>query len=426
MTSKKYYKECLETMFGLHRFGIKLGLETIGNILSSIGNPHKKLKTIHIAGTNGKGSVASALSTILSLAGYKTGLYTSPHLVHFNERICINNIPVSDDDIVEAYDAVKNVPDGEREPTFFEAATAMAFYTFAKHNVQWAVIETGMGGRLDATNIISPNLSIITNISLEHQEYLGDTIAMIAREKGGIIKQGIPVITGDKQEDVISILKDIAGRLNAPFYSIGNDFNIDDKFTYSGINNTWDNIKTGLAGKHQIENAALVLAACEVLNLKDTAIDHEKIRQGLIDNHWPGRLEIVSRSPLVIIDGAHNLAAAKKLGIYLSEELQNFEITLIIGILADKPYKDILQYLLPACKKVILTQPKTGRAIPVETLYPAAKAIIDNIDIIPDVDKAVIHAVIHASPKEAICIAGSLYVAGEAKEIIEKKRELFN
>lgn len=430
MTSNNYYNECLEAMYGLHRFGIKLGLETIGNILSSIGNPHKDLKIIHIAGTNGKGSVASALSTILSSAGYKTGMYTSPHLVRFNERICINNTPVSDDDVIESYEAVKNVPEGEREPTFFEFSTAMAFYVFAKHNVQWAVIETGMGGRLDATNIICPSLSIITNISLEHQEYLGDTIALIAGEKGGIIKQGIPVISGVEQEDAVSTIKDIADRLNAPFYSLNKDFHItaDDNstFTYSGINNTWHNMKTGLAGKHQIENAALVLAACEVLNLKDTAIDHEKIRQGIINNRWPGRLEIVSRSPFVILDGAHNLAAAIKLGTFLSEEVSDRDITLIIGILDDKPYEEILKHLLPPCKKVILTQAKTGRAIPAEKLYAAAKTLIKDVDIIPDVDKAVSHAVSHASPKDAVCIAGSLYVVGEAKEIIEKKRELFS
>ena len=417
-------------MYGLHRFGIKLGLETIGNILSAIGNPHKQLKIIHIAGTNGKGSVASALSTILSSAGYKTGIYTSPHLVRFNERICINNIPVSDDDVIESYEAVKNVPDGEREPTFFEFSTAMAFYVFAKHKVQWAVIETGMGGRLDATNIICPNLSIITNISLEHQEYLGNTIALIAKEKSGIIKQNIPVITGVEQKDAFLTIKDTAKKLNAPFYSRGNDFDVifndNNTFTYLGINNTWHNMKTGLAGKHQIENAALVLAACEVLNLKHTTIDHEKIKQGLINNCWPGRLEIVSKSPFVILDGAHNLAAAKKLGIFLSEELSDRNITLIIGILDDKPYKEILKYLLPACKKVILTRPKTGRAIPAKKLYAAAKTLIKDVDVIPDIDKAVIHAVSQTSPKDAVCIAGSLYVVGEAKEIIEKKKELFN
>lgn len=417
-------------MFALHRFGIKLGLDTIKNILSSIGNPHKDLKIIHIAGTNGKGSVASALSTILTSAGYKTGMYTSPHLVHFNERICINNTPVSDDDVVQAYEAVKNVPVLDREPTFFEFATAMAFFAFAKHNVQWAVIETGMGGRLDATNIVNPDLSIITNISLEHQEYLGDTIAEIAGEKGGIIKQGIPVITGVDQEDAVKTIKDIAGRLNSPFYRLGESFNVfpgqNASFSYSGINNKWDGLHTGLAGKHQVENAALVLAACEVLIQKGVKIPPEKIKQGIVNNHWPGRLEVVSKSPFVILDGAHNLAAAKKLGLFLSEELADRDITLIIGILDDKPYKEILESLVPACKKVILTHPKTGRAIDAETLSKAAKTLIKDVEIIQDIDKAVIYAVENAGPKDAICIAGSLYVVGEAKEIIEKKKDLFN
>ena len=183
------YEKCLETMFGLRRFGIKLGLDVIQRILSGLDHPHKRFRSVHVAGTNGKGSVASMLTAILREAGFTVGLYTSPHLVHFNERIRINGRPISNRQVVAAYEAVRATNTGAREPTFFEFSTAMALYAFGHHPVDWAVIETGMGGRLDATNLLAPEVSIITNISLEHRDYLGDTIAAIAGEKAGIIKK---------------------------------------------------------------------------------------------------------------------------------------------------------------------------------------------------------------------------------------------
>ena len=187
-------------MYGLRRFGIKMGLSTIRKILSGLGNPQNTYACIHVAGTNGKGSVASSLASILNQAGYKTGLYTSPHLVNFNERIQINSRPISNANVLASYKAISRVHHGDREPTFFEFATIMAFYEFASRKVDWAIIETGMGGRLDATNIILPRVSIITNISLEHRDYLGDTLEQISGEKAGIIKPRTPVITGIRQK----------------------------------------------------------------------------------------------------------------------------------------------------------------------------------------------------------------------------------
>jgi len=428
MSTKASYNSCLETLYSLRRYGIILGLDIIGNILKGVGNPQNNFNTIHVAGTNGKGSIASALSTILHKAGYKVGLYTSPHLVRFNERICIDNQPVSDEDVVASYNAVKNVYYGSREPTFFEFNTAMAFYEFGKHNVEWAVIETGMGGRLDATNIITPALSIITNISLEHKLYLGNTISEITREKGGIIKKGVPVVTGVTQKNAISALTSIAKSQSAPFYRFGDSFRIrrnrNSSFNYFGIDHVWRHIQTGLIGKHQINNAALVLAACELLIKNHLDLTLKNIKDGLEQNRWPGRLEIVSSSPLILLDGAHNLNAARHLAKYLSENLSDRNITLLIGILDDKPYKAMLKDLLPLCRKVILTRPKIDRALATEKLYPVARKIISDIHIIPDVDKAIIHAIENASPEDVICIAGSLYVVGEAKELFEKRADL--
>ena len=428
MPTKESYNSCLNTLYSLRRYGIILGLDVIGNILKGVGNPQNSFNTIHVAGTNGKGSIASALSTILHRAGYKVGLYTSPHLVRFNERICINTHPVSDENVVDAYQAVKNADHGSREPTFFEFTTAMAFYEFGRRNVDWAVVETGMGGRLDATNIITPALTIITNISLEHKLYLGKTISEITREKGGIIKKKTPVVTGVTQKNAISVLTSIAKSQSAPFYRFGDAFRVrrnrNTTFNYFGIDHVWRHVQTGLKGKYQINNAALVLAACELLIKNNLNLTLKNIKDGLEQNRWPGRLEIVSTSPLIFLDGAHNFIAARHLARYLSENLSDRNITLLIGILDDKLYKPMLKTLPPLCRKVILTRPKIDRALSPEKLYPIAKKIISNIHVIPDVDKAIIHAIEHASPKDAICIAGSLYVVGEAKEFFEKRADL--
>lgn len=429
MTIKDSYNNCLDTIYSLRRYGIILGLSTIRKILQGLDNPQDTFNSIHVAGTNGKGSIASALATILHMSGYNVGLYTSPHLVRFNERICINNRHVSDENVVASYEAVKSIHYGSREPTFFEFATAMALYEFGSQNVDWAVIETGMGGRLDATNIIEPTLAIITNISLEHKTYLGNTIAEIAREKGGIIKNNVPIVTGAKQKDAISVLKTIADSKSAQLYRFGNEFRVrrnNERFNYFGLENVWRNIHTGLIGNHQINNAALVLAACEVLNKNNLGLTLRNIKDGLVQNKWPGRLEIVSSSPLILLDGAHNFIAARNLAGYLSKNLSDRNITLVVGILDDKPYAAMLKSLIPLCSRIILTSPNIDRALAPEKLYAIAKEMTSDIHIIPDVDKAVIYAIETASHKDAICIAGSLYVVGEAKELFEKNTALLS
>jgi dihydrofolate synthase / folylpolyglutamate synthase len=413
----KAYNDCLSSMYSLRRFGIRLGLTTIKNILTALGNPQNSYSCVHVAGTNGKGSVASAIARVLQNAGYKVGLFTSPHLVTFNERIQINNNMISNKNVVESYYAIKNLHQGSREPTFFEFSTAMALYEFSKENVDWAVIETGMGGRLDATNIIRPAVSVITNISIEHKKYLGNTIEKIAGEKGGIIKRGIPIITGAKQKSAIAVLKDIAVRKKAPLYLYGINFKTRSKdgiFTYYGMENVWPGMRTGLSGSHQIENAALVLAACEILG-KKIDLPVERIKAGLLNNKWPGRLEIVSTSPYIILDGAHNLGAARALSDFLSKEFKGRKITIVTGMLDDKPYSAMLRIILSVCGRAILTKPAIDRALPPETLYEASKGIVKNIKIIPNVKEAINYAVRTASKDEVICITGSLYVVGEAK-----------
>jgi len=418
------YKKCLETMYGLRRFGIKLGLGTIQNILTGLDNPQKNFRSIHVAGTNGKGSVASTLAGIIKAAGYKVGLYTSPHLIRFNERIRINNRPIFNKDVVSAYEAIKSAHSGKREPTFFEFTTAMAFYEFGRQNVDWAVIETGMGGRLDATNAITPALSIITNISLEHREYLGNTLRGIAAEKAGIIKRHKPVITGIKQPKALAVVEETAQKRSAPLFIFGRQFKAKRQktggFFYDGIDQALHDVQSVLPGDHQIDNTALALASVEILNRKHTAITPRHIRDGLAHTHWPGRLEIVCQKPLIILDGAHNLMAARNLGRYLARNLGDRKLTMVIGILDDKPYASMLKSMLAACNRVILTRAKINRALDPEILYALTKPAVSDAAIIADVDRAVAYAVKSAKSDEAICVAGSLYVVGEAMGALQK------
>jgi dihydrofolate synthase/folylpolyglutamate synthase len=427
MTTNDRYQSCLETMYGLRRFGIILGLSTIRDILAGLGNPQNKFQIIHVAGTNGKGSVASALATILQLAGYKVGLYTSPHLAHFNERIRIDGAPIPNDDVVTSWEAVRSVHRGEREPTFFEFSTAMAFHEFGRQQVDWAIIETGMGGRLDATNIVSPALSLITNISLEHQDYLGNTLYQIAGEKAGIIKKGVPVVTGVSQKPALSAILDQAEKMQAPLYRLGKEFRIrrhpgGERFTYHGLSGAaWKNMQAGLSGRYQAENAALAIAACEVLTETGIArLPESDIRKGLLENRWPGRLEFLSNAPAVLLDGAHNMAAIRALAGFLAERFPQKKITLVSGVLDDKAYPEMLNCLLPLCSRAVFTKPKIDRSLPPDALQKEAEKTLRDITVIPDVVEAVNHAVRTSGPEDVVCISGSLYLVGEVKEGIEK------
>ncbi|MGA6926198.1 MAG: folylpolyglutamate synthase/dihydrofolate synthase family protein, partial [Desulfosarcina sp.] len=417
------YTQCLDSMYRMRRFGIVLGLSTITEILDGLGNPHHTFSAVHIAGTNGKGSIASTLATILQTAGYRIGLYTSPHLIRFNERISINGQPIPDHDVVESWKAVNAVHQGDREPTFFEFSTAMAFHEFGRRNVDFAVVETGMGGRMDATNVISPMLSIITNISLEHRAYLGNTIAEITREKAGIIKPGIPVVTGVNQKTARAVIQQIASSQSAPLFVKGRDFRSrrtgQDCFSYLGIDHHWTRMRTGLMGGHQVDNACLTLAACEILMRRQSRLAKDHIQSGLAHSRWPGRLEVVSQNPYVILDGAHNLMAARRLGRFLQDALAGRRITMVAGILDDKPYEAILKDLVTPCARLIVTRAGIDRSLPPETLEAAARPLISDIRIIPDVGDAVRHAIATSRPEDAVCVAGSLYVVGEAKAALE-------
>jgi len=427
---KTSYQECLDQIYKLGRFGIKLELKTIQNILKGLNNPQENYDTIHVAGTNGKGSTATYMESILRKAGFKTGIYTSPHLVKFNERICVNGRQIPDEEVVKAYEAVHAVDVGERKATFFEITTAMAFHYFSQENVDWAVIETGMGGRFDATNIIKPQVSVITNLSLEHTDYLGSTIKDLAREKGGIIKENTPLVTGVSQPSCLEILRQIAGDRSAPFHQYKHDFSMrknpgKPSYTYQGLFQTIKGIVKPLPGDHQKENLSLALAASELVFEKYKArnpipiydLSPNLVKEGLSSAKWPGRLEIIMEKPLIILDGAHNLKAAQVLGKHLSRNMADKKLTLVVGILDDKPYEKMLKHLVPCAQRVIITKAKIDRSLETDVLKAAVEKITNKkIEVIEDVPMAVSHAISTCSEDDAICIAGSLYVAGEAKE----------
>jgi dihydrofolate synthase/folylpolyglutamate synthase len=426
------YKDCLDKLFKLGRFGIKLELDTISNILKLLNSPQKNYKIIHIAGTNGKGSIGAYISSILIQAGYKTAFYTSPHLIKFNERFSINGVDVTDDEIVRAYQAVNAVDLGKRKATFFEIATAMAFYMFSKNKVEFAVIETGMGGRFDATNILTPAVSVISNLSIEHTDYLGSTIKALAKEKAGIIKHNKPVVTGVTQPSGIEFIKNKAKEKSADLYIFKKDFSTrkapnDNSFSYRGISQELKNIETPLKGDHQRDNTALALAALEILSIKNTQkgkriFTESNVRKGLKKAKWPGRLDYVLDKPCVIIDGAHNKHASKVLSDYIKKNFKDVKLTSVIGILDDKPYEAMLRNLTSKSNRIIFTKAKTGRSIDPLVLKKAAKKLSDaEIIIMEDVGKASMFAINTSKDSDVICIAGSLYVAGEAKEKIDNE-----
>ncbi|NWH05242.1 bifunctional folylpolyglutamate synthase/dihydrofolate synthase [Desulfobacter latus] len=426
------YKQCLEKIYKLGRFGIKLELDTISNILSHLNTPQNNYNMVHVAGTNGKGSTATCIASILNAAGFKTGIYTSPHLVRFNERICVNGQQISNADVVSAYEAVNAADNklcqGSRRATFFEIVTAMAFYHFAQEMVEWAIVETGMGGRFDATNIITPKVSVITNLSIEHTDYLGHTIRDLAREKGGIIKPGVPAVTAVSQPSGIDKLVQIAKDRGSGLYRFKRDFSMRNPpgrstYNYKGIYQNVKDLTKPLPGEHQRENLSLALAAVELVFEQNQGTDpryeltRELIHKGLARVKWPGRLEKIMDQPLVILDGAHNLKASVLLGKYLNQTLGDKKLTLVIGILDDKPYEAMLGQLLPRVQRVIVTKAKINRSIEPAVLTAAVRKTFNGeLQVIEDVKDAVSYAISTSCNEDAICIAGSLYVAGEAKE----------
>ena len=418
------YQQTIEFLYGLQKFGIKFGLTNISGLLKSFNNPHENLQSIHIAGTNGKGSTGAFLSSVLIKSGFKVGFYTSPHLVNFTERIRINEQEIPEERVVELTGLIrKKLGDklnNDNIITFFEFVTALAILYFADEKVDFAIMEVGMGGRLDATNVIQPIVSIITNISREHEEFLGKTIGEIAREKAGIIKKKVVLVTAASQPAVLTLFKEICLANMSEFYRVGKEFRSKiisgQSFYYLGQKVNLLNLKINLLGKHQITNATLALGAIEILKDKGLRIDEQSIYQGLAEAYWPGRLEVVKNNPLILLDGAHNPMATETLKKALRNDFTYKRLFLILGIMEDKNFKTIISKLAPLADEIIFTKPKYSRAASPRLLSRHAGRFNKISRIIEGIDEAIKYSLSSAQREDLICITGSLFTIGEAKE----------
>lgn len=410
-------------LYSRQRLGIRPGLEGITALLQRLDNPQQFFPVIHVAGTNGKGSVASLLAAILESAGYRTGLYTSPHLIHFGERFRIGGTVPDDRTLAELVAVVETVDTPEHPATFFEFTTAMAFLLFARARVDIAVMETGMGGRWDATTACNPEVCVITTIGMDHGEFLGSTPKAIAGEKAGILKPGVPVITGVQQSEALEVIRRQAELHQAPLRVLGKDFHIrptaSDLYAYEG-KRLISGLSPALPGKHQASNLALAIAALESLAEQQSSrfpFSETAIRQGLTRHTWPARIQTLSENPLVLLDGAHNKEAAEALAAYLEQSTPTPR-TLLFGVLGDKDAAAMLDLLTPLFSRIVLTRPDSPRSLDPETLAPLLANSLP-FDIRPRVRDALPFALAHTPKTGCLCIAGSLYLAGEVLALLD-------
>ena len=390
-----------------HR-SIKFGLDRIRTVLDELGRPEKAFYAVHVAGTNGKGSTCAMIESGLREAGVRTGLYISPHLVQPTERIRIAGVPVSDAEFSDAFDHVHDAclrleREGgiDMHTTYFETLTAMSFLLFRAKGVETAVLEVGMGGRLDATNVVDPRLAVITPIDFDHENYLGDTIPKIATEKAGIIKPGRPVVISSQRPEAFEVCFARARELNAPFIdaSCSADFSPPSGFP--------------LLGAHQFDNARTAATALATLG-----VDASAIERGLRSVRWPGRLEFIRRQPDVLLDGAHNPAGAAALAAYLERFHKGRRILIVFAAMHDKDLHRLGDTLFPYAAEVVFTAPDNSRAWPPDEMQQITGRTQAS-QVIPRVADALAWARAHAGPDDLILVTGSLYLVGEVRALLE-------
>ncbi len=403
----------------LDRFGILLGLENITNLLNSIGNPQASFQSVHITGSKGKGSTASFLNSILLKANLETALYTSPHLNDYRERVRINGKMISKEEVIESAQKVKAVYDPERT-TYFEFTTAVAFDCIAKRKPDLAIIEVGLGGRLDATNTINPLVSIITDISREHEEYLGQGIYSVAKEKAGIIKKSTPTLTSATRKEALKAILETAKARSSSVKIFGKDFKGKrvgpSIFDYQSARVTMKGLDYSLAGGHQMKNASLAIAAVEELRRSGYFIPETAIRAGISQAVFPGRFEIVSTGPDIIIDAAHTTNSMRLLRKTISQTYPNKKAYALIGILEEKNYLDMLKIIQPVVGKMICVKPQGNRALEAETLAEAARSIGMDAQSSPSIEEGLTALKGFANKEDLIIATGSIYMIGPVRK----------
>ncbi|WP_312098064.1 folylpolyglutamate synthase/dihydrofolate synthase family protein [Niallia sp.] len=421
------YEEALNWIHSRLRFGIKPGLTRMEMMMEKLNHPEKQIKTVHIGGTNGKGSTVTYLRNILQQAGLTVGTFTSPYIEQFNERISVNGKPISDEEILalanKLHPIVEEMDSMEiGGPTEFEIITAMSFYYFAYMNKMDIVIyEVGLGGRFDSTNIISPLLSIITSIGLDHTAILGDTYAQIAFEKAGIIKKATPIIAAVKQKDAQKVIMEQAKDMGAPIYLLDKDFSIDDYHSRPSAESfdlkspffKWEDLQITMFGKHQVENASLAVIGAQALRETYVSINEESIRQGLLLSKWPGRFEIISEDPLVVVDGAHNEEGIEALVDVLVNRYKDKKKNIIFAALSDKKTDSMITKLDQVAATITFVTFDFPRAADSSSLYEESNHPLKEQN--SDWKKAILDHIEKIEVDEMLLITGSLYFISEVK-----------
>lgn len=416
------YEEALAYLARTEMMGTRLGLDRMRELLERLGSPQRKLKFVHVAGTNGKGSTAALLDACLRQAGFRVGLYTSPHLARYNERFRIHGKPISDTALAAVTARVKAEADRLPEsPTQFELLTCAAFCAFQEAECGLVVLEVGLGGRLDATNVIpTPEAAVITRIGLEHTELLGDTLEAIAREKAGIIKSGGAVVLGDPAEAVVRVAGEICRERGAaltlapPAAPVSRSL-AGQRFRWG----PYGELTLSLLGPHQLQNAATALTTLEVLRAKGWQIPEEAVREGLRTAVWPGRFECVSTRPAILIDGGHNPQCAEAIAASLRDYFPGKKCRFLMGVLADKDFRGIFDPLIPLADQIAAVTPDSSRALPAEDLCRKLGEEYRFFRAAPcgSIREALALLRKEAGPEDVICICGSLYMVGEVREI---------
>jgi len=424
------YEQCLRYLEKIQNLGIKFGLDNVKTILSSFNNPHQKYASLLVAGTNGKGSVCAMLTQILTLHKFRVGLFTSPHLVRVEERIRIGKRLIPARSLAKILTILRGrIEDliASRKllspPTYFELLTCLAFLYFEEQKVDMAVLEVGMGGRFDATNVVEPSVSVITTISGEHQKFLGESLSQIAFEKAGIVRRGVPVVCGVEKSEAYESIKKRTEELQAPFNGVfarkGCFLTQKTEKGYSFVYRSEEeeyHFLPSLQGEHQGKNAAVAIVASEQLSKTWKRLDRKRIVEGIEKTEWEGRLEVVSRNPLVILDGAHNEEGAQALKKYVVDFLSS-PLILVFAVMRDKEIAKIADILFPLAKKIILTRFPYFRAALPEKIKAEAQRFQDQIVLEPDTNKALNMALSSAGSQGCVLAAGSLFLVGEIKKL---------
>jgi len=421
-------------LYSFDKYGWKFGLERVSLLLHRLGDPQQGLRCVHVAGTNGKGSVCQYVASVLREAGYRVGVYISPHLQWFSERIVVDDLPISGEDIDRYVARIRPVvermiAEGE-PPTFFEITTALAFLYFKEKNVEYAVVEVGLGGRFDATNVITPLVSVITNIDLEHTEILGDTVEKIAAEKAGIIKEHVPVVTA-ATGSALTVIQEAAGKLESTVSVVDakqwkrvTRSMTSQEFHVQGTLREYT-VSTGLLGLYQGQNVAVALAAVEKLQEQGVFIPDQAIAEGISAAFHPGRLEIVSDEPLIVLDGAHNPHGMTMLRQTLMQDFPDKKTILVAGICSDKDVRRMLEIIMPLASTIILTKSGNPRACAPQTLLDLARSLSEKQEVLicDTVPAALATAMGLAHEQDLICVTGSLFTVGEARSYLFEEAE---